>query len=323
VHEQKVPMLALSALLLAVICWGMAPVTTSFLLSYLTPLQLILVRFTFSALLCLPILFQLRNQRLSRPELLIAIIGGLLNSIGYNLTVSYGLKLIPPGLASLLIATEPIWILSFSLLIAHERPSRSILGGFLLAVIGIGIGTFMNGDTRGITFSTEQIAGAGLTLLAASMWGLYTVVVRPLSQKRGSLTSTGLTTIIGVLPMLIFFQPPLLTTLIHLNTLAWLAILFLVGGSTIIATILWNYGVATLHSAQAGLFLYLVPLVGVTGSALLLHEPITPGIIMSGILILAGVVLAQSHTVLKQRRNKQKEQQTRTEDTLPLNNTTT
>ena len=300
VHESKAS--ALLALFLAVTCWGMAPVATKYLLSELAPLQLILVRFVLSALLCLPILFQLQGKRLTRTEIVIVIIGGLLNSIGYNLTVAYGVNLISPGLASLLIATEPVWILSFSLFIAHERPTRTILGGLLLAVIGVGIGTFMNGDTIGFTFNRQQSIGAGLTLLAACMWGLYTVIVRPLSQRRGSLTSTGLTTIVGALPMLAFFQPSLVATLIHLNNLAWLAILFLVAGSTIIATILWNYGVAAIPGAQAGLFLYLVPLVGVAGSNLFLHEPITPGIIVSGIFILAGVILAQSQQILNNRR---------------------
>jgi drug/metabolite transporter (DMT)-like permease len=302
VPVQRTYTVAIVSLLLAVSCWGMAPVATKYMLSDLTPVQLILVRFALSALICLPVLFQLRSQPLTRKETGIAIICGLLNSIGYNLTVAYGIGMIPPGLASLIIATEPIWILSLSLIIARERPHWTVLGGFLFAVIGIGSGVFINGETRGITLNGQQIAGAGLTLLAAFMWGSYTVIVRPLSQKRGSLSSTGLTTIIGAIPMFAFFQPPLVTALTHLSLLAWLIIVFLVAGSTIIATLLWNHGMASIPGAQAGLFLYLVPLVGIAGSSLFLHEAITPGILLSGAFILVGVALAQSRQLFARRK---------------------
>ena len=44
---------------------------------------------------------------------------------------------------------------------------------------------------------------------------------------------------------------------------------------------------------QSGLFLYLIPLVSVVGGALYLHEVILPQTILSGLLIVGGVAMAQ------------------------------
>ncbi|GCE19621.1 DMT family transporter [Dictyobacter kobayashii] len=281
------------ALLLAVICWGMAPVATRYLLSHLTPLQLILVRFTISSLLLLPTLLQLRNQHWSRRDIGLAILCGLLNSIGYNLIVAFGLNFIPASLAGILIATEPIWILLLSMRLTHERPHWSVWLGLALAAIGIGVGALM-GDTTGISFTTTQLLGAGLTLLAAFMWSAYTILVRPLTTKYGARNCTGLTTLIGTLPLLVFYTPQLASHLLLFNAFGWLALLLLTVGSTVIATILWNYGVASMPGSQAGLFLYLVPLVSVAGGSLFLHEAITSGLLLSGVLILLGVCIAQT-----------------------------
>ncbi|GCE05559.1 DMT family transporter [Dictyobacter aurantiacus] len=291
---------AAGALLPAVSCWGMAPVATRYLLTDLTPIQIILIRFAISTILLLPPLLQLRRQRWSRVEIGLAILCGLLNSIGYNLTVAFGLHFIAASLGGILIATEPIWILLLSLLITHERPHWSIWLGFVVAAIGIGVGTLL-GNTRDISLTGTQIFGAGLTLLAAFMWSAYTILIRPLTAKYGASSCTALTTFIGTLPLFVFYTPQVATNVLHLNVYGWLALCLLTVGSTVIATMLWNYGVASMPGSQAGLFLYLVPLISVIGGALFLHEVITAGVLISGVLILAGVCIAQARQFMQQR----------------------
>jgi drug/metabolite transporter (DMT)-like permease len=46
-------------------------------------------------------------------------------------------------------------------------------------------------------------------------------------------------------------------------------------------------------AAKTSLVAYLVPLVGVTGSVVLLEEPLTSGLLIGGALILLGVVIAE------------------------------
>jgi drug/metabolite transporter (DMT)-like permease len=143
-------------------------------------------------------------------------------------------------------------------------------------------------------FEDEAWAGAGLTLLAAMMWAGYTLGVRSLSRRYGALTCTGMTTIFGALPLLLWssVQPPF-AGVIELPLAGWAAFLLLAVGSTIFANILWNYGVARMPGTQAGLFLFLIPFTSVLGGSIFLHELITPVTVVGGLLIISGVSIAQ------------------------------
>jgi drug/metabolite transporter (DMT)-like permease len=291
VRPRKASFLTAGSLLLAALCWGLAPVATRYLLDYFSPLQLVLLRFLISAIFFLPLLWPLRAHHWTLKELALAVFCGLVGVIGYNLIVTYGLSRIPAGMAGLLIATEPIWILLIAALVLHEKIAWSVLAGLLLSLGGIVL--LLSRSIAGATWNTGVLGGSLLVLLAALMWSIYTVAVRTLSKKIGARVSTALTLVIGTLPLLAFWDPTSLALLPHLNLAAWGALLLLTLGSTVVATILWNYGVARTASSQAGLFLYLVPLISVAGGALFLHEQISFVTLASGLLIVSGVALAQ------------------------------
>ncbi|GAC1465825.1 MAG: DMT family transporter [Ktedonobacteraceae bacterium] len=283
--------LAPVALFLAALCWGLAPVATRYLLASFTPLQLVLLRFLIAAAILLFLLAPLRHQRWSFRKVGWTLFCGFTGVIGYNVPVAYGLRVVPAGAGGLLIATEPIWILLLAALALREKVSWSVLGGLLLALVGIAL--LFSQESFGATWNTLFLINALLILLAALMWSIYTVSVRALSKELGARTSTALTLVVGTLPLLAFWDNRTWPLLAHLNTTAWLALGLLILGSTVAATILWNYGVVHTPGAQAGLFLYLVPLISVAGGALFLHEQITIITLVSGLLIIAGVALAQ------------------------------
>ncbi len=288
-RSRRGPLLTTGALFLAALCWGLAPVATRYLLASFNPLQLVVLRFLIASLFLLPLLLPLRHHRWTLQEVGWTIFCGMAGVIGYNVPVAYGLRVLPSGIAGLLIATEPIWILLIAALALRERISWSVLLGLFLSLAGIAL--LLSQETFSV--ANGLLGGTLLVLLAALMWSIYTVSIRPLSKKLGARTSTALTLVTGTLPLLAFGGAPAWPLLLHLSSAAWLALALLVLGSTVAATILWNYGVARTASSQAGLFLYLVPLVSIAGGALFLHEQISLMALGSGLLIIAGVVLAQ------------------------------
>jgi drug/metabolite transporter (DMT)-like permease len=280
-----------AALLFAVTCWGLLPVATRYLLAYLDPLHLLLLRFLLASLLFLPVLLRVRQQRWPLIDLLRTGLCGCASIIGYNVTVTYGIRWLPAGIAGMIIATEPIWIALFSIVVLRERPRCSALLGLFIAAIGVL--TLVGWNVSATSFSVTIWLGACLTLLAAMMWAGYTLAVRSLSRKYGALTCTGLATILGTLPLLTWGNTQLLSASITLPPLAWGAFLLLAVGSTMFANILWSYGVARMPGTQAGLFLYLIPCISVLGGSIFLHEIITPGTVVCGLLVLSGVIIAQ------------------------------
>lgn len=279
------------ALLLAAICWGLAPVATRYLLNSFTPLELIVLRFTSAALLLLLLLPAIRKTHWTLRKAGQVLFCGVTGVIGYNLLVTYGLRTVPAGIAGLLIATEPIWILIIAALVLREKIARSVWIGLAFSFSGIVLLIGVQGTNN--TLDNTFLTGALLVVLAALMWSIYTVSVRSLSKELGSRSSTALTMVVGTLPLLPLWDNHSWPILLHLNTPAWLALALLVLGSTVAATILWNYAVAHTASSRAGLFLYLVPLISVIGGTIFLHEQISAVTLISGLLIIIGIVIAQ------------------------------
>jgi drug/metabolite transporter (DMT)-like permease len=291
--HQRGDILTIAALLLAALCWGSAPVATRYLLAYFSPLPLLLLRFLIACIFFLPMLVASRKFSWSRGDWALAVFCGLTAVIGYNVTVTYGLRWLPSGIAGLLIATEPIWITLISMLVLRERLRWPVLIGFLLALSGIAL-LFGSASLASFQGSNPMfLAGAALVLLSAMMWAIYVIAVRPLSRKFGARSSTAVSIVLGTIPLLAFGNTSLIERVIALPFAAWAALLLVGIGSSVVATILFNFGVARTSSSRAGLFLYLVPLVSVAGGSIFLHEHISPTVVASGLLIIAGVALAQ------------------------------
>src|SRR5215469_1322454 len=89
---------ATGVLLLAVLCWGLAPVANRYLLRSLSPSYLVIARFVVASLLFLPVVAQMRKQQWRRADLLRSILCGLASILGYNVVVTYGLEWVPAGM---------------------------------------------------------------------------------------------------------------------------------------------------------------------------------------------------------------------------------
>jgi drug/metabolite transporter (DMT)-like permease len=298
--------LTTGSLLLAALCWGLVPVATRYLFADFTPRQLVVLRFFVAGLCFLPLLLPLRSYHWTPRQVWRAIFCGIVSVIGYHLTVAYGLSTTPAGIAGLLVATQPIWIILISALFLRERFGWTVIVGLVLSLAGIVL--LLAQGTSGSGWHGATLTGTLLVLLAALMWSIYTVAVRPLSKELGARASTALTMVIGTVPLLALWDNGTFPLLSQLNVFAWFALALLIFGSTIIATILWNYGVAHTSSSQAGLFLYLLPLISVAGGAIFLRETISFITVLSGMLIIAGVAVAQTRRfALRQRVNSEPE----------------
>lgn len=288
---------AVGALLLAVTCWGLAPVANRYLLVSISPLHLVVLRFVVASLFFVPVILQVRKQRWSRRDSWLAIFCGLTCILGYNVTVTFGLQWVPAGIAGLLGATTPLWIALLSRLFLREPLHWAVSLGLILGLSGIltlvGWTALRSGQNGSLTF-----LGIGLVMLAYLMWAVYTLAVRPLSRKYGAPLSTAITTFLGSLPLVVLWDPRLLPAFAALRVQGWFAFVLLALGSTVVSTMLWNYGVARLPGAQAGVFLNIMPVVSVLGGSVFLHEQVTPGMLVGGAIIMISVVVAQLPSLL-------------------------
>jgi drug/metabolite transporter (DMT)-like permease len=133
-------------------------------------------------------------------------------------------------------------------------------------------------------------------------WGIYTVVIRPVSQKYGALPVACLAMAISALPMPLFAGADFPATLARMDATAWMAVGFVVVFGTFLATSAWNYALGHMESSIAGVFLYVQPVVAALGGMLLLGERLTWPLLLGGGLIILGVAIAQFGPLMRRMR---------------------
>ena len=275
--------------LAAVGMWGLAPVATRALVLQLAPLPLLVLRMAVAAVVllpwCVPVLRRLDRAAASR-----LVMAGLLGMVGYMLPVTVGIQWLPASTAALILATEPVWIMSLGRIFLGERvPVWSWAGsgiaiGGVLVMVGPGALSAGSGG--------RQLAGMALVVLGTAAFAAYTIALRPLSDSYGPRAATASSTVAGALPYLAVAWLLPAQHLMRLPGAAWGELGFLALGSTVAGMLLWNLAVARTGSTRAGLLLFLEPLVGVTGGVVLLGERLSAGTAAGGGLVMLGVGIA-------------------------------
>ncbi len=286
---QKRSASAIGLTLLSVLLWGFSPIGTRYLVginqSALPALAFTGLRYGLAALLFAPFLWGARSWRWRDWRL--AAFCGALGITGFNLPAALGQRTVSAGLTGLLDGAEPLMIVLLGALISRRLPSRATLMASAIGLAGIMLLTRGSGPALG------DPAGIALVLLGALFWSCYCIAVPKLVNRHGPLPSTAVVMLFGALPLLAAGAPQTGALVSQISAAQSAVFLALVIGSSVLATLCWNAGSATLGAAQAGWFLYLVPLVSVTGGVILLGEPVKAIELAGGGLVLLSVYLSQ------------------------------
>jgi len=265
------------------------PVGTRFFVRRVDPYLFNEVRYTAAALSIMPLFLKARPWRWPAHDLALMGACALLAIPGYNIPVALGARSVSAGQLGLLIATEPVLIIGFALLIERRRIDARLTLGSAIALAGVSLTSGVLGG------ATVHVRGALEVLTGAASWSLYTVLVARLYRRQGALAATGAIVVVGSV-LLILTSLPLMAPLVWPDAGSLLALIAMgVLGSTL-GFILWNFAGAHVPAERLGLFLYLIPLGSVISGALLLGEALTVTLVAGGLLTLAGVWIA-THVV--------------------------
>jgi len=279
------------ALVATTMVWGGSFVAIKQALHYVTPAQLVVLRFVpasgvFAALLW-------HRERRTLPAMLrsswpsLALMG-LLGVVVYHMALNTGEQLIPAGTASLIIALNPAFVFFLSALFLHERITPTQWAGLCLAFAGLFIIVrFASGNNVDFRY----LLGVLITIAAPLAWAAYTVLSRPLSQRFSPLAVTGIATIAGTLPVLVTIRPALLPIVLSMPPDGWASVLYLSLACTVVGFTVWNVALRHLEASHAGGFVYLSPLWGVVFSRFLLHEPASWALVAGAVVVFGGVIL--------------------------------
>lgn len=281
---------AILCVLGAVLFWGVTPVANRYFLGSgdlaLPGASYMAVRFSISSLCFLPAML-MAIKTWSLKDWGRGAFCGLTGIGAYNLLAGISGRTVSAGLAGLLNSSQSLMILVLACLIVRRLPDRRTIFAAMTGMFGILVLALSAGPAEG------NVSGMIIQLVGASGWAFYCVFIPPLIAKHGAVQSSAVTMCIGTVPLLIFGWHGI-GHMAHVLTISeWELLIGLSIGSSVLAMLAWNKGMAQLGAQTSGWFLYMIPIFSALGGRIFLKEPLTLGELVGGALILGSVYIAQ------------------------------
>ena len=224
----------------------------------------------------------------SRKEWLGCAIVGILLLVANGL-VGIGEQTVPSGLAALLVATVPLWLLGMDAVLNHARLGWAPLGGLLLGLAGVGLLSGLGDRSHGVS-----ALGVFIILGAAAMWALGTIMAGRVTIPSSPALASGMQLLCGGAALLALSAAAGEFGSLHLaqiSTRSWLALGYLIVIGSIVAFSAYGIAVRALPTATVATYAYVNPVIAVLLGTLILNEQLTPAMLAGGALIVGAVVL--------------------------------
>jgi len=290
---RRVGLAAWICLLIVYVVWGSTYLAIRVGVETMPPLLMAAARSLVAGLIMFPL--GLRRRRSaplaprwpSRAQWRACATAGVLLLVGQGV-VGVGERTIPSGLAALLIATVPLWLLGLDAGLNRARLGLAPLAGLLLGLAGVALLSSV-----GVT-GQVSVVGVLSILGAAGMWALGTMVARRGTFPSSPVLATGMELLAGGAALLVLAAATGefgSLSLGHVSAGSWVALGYLIVIGSIVAFSAYGIAVRSLPTATVATYAYVNPVIAVLLGALILGERLTPAMIGGGALVVGAVVL--------------------------------
>jgi len=288
------PVATWSALAVVYLVWGSTYLGIRILVGFVPPLLAMGARFLCAGILLAAFLAIRHGPGIlrvpPRRALSAGVVGVLLLTLG-NGGVAVAEQTVPSGLAALLVAEVPLWLVCLRLL-ARDTPRRTTLAGTALGFVGIAILALPGSHPAGTAlWGILMIIGATICWSSGSFaTPRVPMPTHPFVATTYEMLTAGLVLMAGGAATGEFGR-------VHLASVpprAWLALVYLIVFGSLVAfsAYVWLLGNAPLSLVAT--YAYVNPVVAVILGALILGEQVTPPILIGGAIVVAGVGLVVS-----------------------------
>ena len=224
------------------------------------------------------------------------LIGGIMLLVVGNGLIALVAHRLPSGVASLVVATTPIWIVAAASTRPGGRaPIRKEWLGLALGLLGLALlgGPSLRAALRGDAGSLDT-AAIGLVLFGCMSWSVGSVigreVPRPDNAFMGSavqMLSAGAVLLIGC-TLTGQWSEVDLSAISHRS---WIAFWFLIFFGSLLGFTAYVWLLRVAKTSHVATYAYVNPIVALLLGASIGHEVITPLMLVAGAVTLLGVVL--------------------------------
>jgi drug/metabolite transporter (DMT)-like permease len=288
------------AFLAIYIVWGSTYLAIRYAVETIPPLVTAGIRHTIAGSILL-VWAMARGYRPRREHWVAgAIVGALFFLVGHG-TLHWAEQHVASGLAALLIATEPMFILVLAWLSGQQKISRLSAVGLVFGVAGVAILTGME-----VSSKDASLIGMLAVLLGSLSWAGGVVISPKLKLPTDALARTAVPLVCGAVMLLATAGitgefHSLQWSAISLKSILGLAFLIVFG--SIVAFTAYTWLLQRCPPTLVATHTYANPVVAVFLGWLLASEPLTARVALASVAILGAIVLIRRGERTTERRD--------------------
>jgi drug/metabolite transporter (DMT)-like permease len=291
--QQQPNFKAYLALLTVCLFWGTTWVVSSYSVRLgVPPMQVVSIRQLIAGGILFVIMMLWHKGKLQWPSFKDTMLLSILNFIFSNGLSTWGVQYLPAGLASIIGASYPLWLVIFYYVFFQKEISKSIWLGMLVCFIGL-IFVFAP-NVIGVTLKDGFLFGLGLSIFSTITWALGNIYTKKQSTQTDVnpyfslslqmlVSGTIITSILGATNQLI----PLASITIPV----WLSISYLVVAGSLIAYVCFLYAMKHLPAEQVSIYAYVNPIVALIISHIFMGEAVTGILLFGTAIVLVGLYM--------------------------------
>ncbi|MBN6058133.1 EamA family transporter [Nonomuraea sp. RK-328] len=295
--DRRAPLLVWGALGIVYVVWGSTYLGIAVAVESIPPMLSGAMRFLVAGVVLGGIVLAKSGPqafRMTRRELLGAAgVGLLLLTLG-NGMVAVSEQYISTGLAALLVASVPLWLVVFRFVV-RDRPKTLTLAGVLVGLAGVAA-LSLTGAQGGST------VGIVVILLASLSWSVGSFLSSRIAMPANAFAASTVEMLAGGAGLVLLGSG--LGERLDVSAItgrSWVALVYLVLVGSLVGFTAFSWLLGNAPISLVATYAYVNPVVAVVLGALVLSEQVTLQIVAGGLVILVGVALVIS-TERKERR---------------------
>ena len=291
-----------AALGVVYVVWGSTYLAIRYTIDTVPPLLSAGTRFVFAGMVALLAVRLVRGPaalRASRGELGTAAVSGVLLLVCGNGLVVIGEQRVPSGLAALIVACVPLWVVVLRALL-RDRPTPVTVVGVLVGLVGVGVLLLPGGGNGSV-----DPWYAGLLVLAALSWSAGSLLATRRPVPADPFFFTAVQMLVAGAGLLLLATARGETTgfaVGQVSLTSWLALAYLVVFGSLVAFTAYVWVLGKAPVSVVATYAYVNPAVAVLLGVLVAGERLTGGELVGGLVILLAVAVVVSE---EGRRSRQ------------------
>ncbi len=285
-------------LALAAIIWGVSFIITKQLFvtqPHITVLIILTFRLLLASAVTIPALLLMRKlEPIRRGDPKWFLLLAFCEPFIYSICETSGVQLVSGSMASIVVATIPLFV-PFGMAAAYKEKIQPVtLVGITITLIGLAVMLLFGGSSDGANLDANP---AGLAWLAGAVFiaVIFTILLVKLVGRYKPFTITAYQNLFGCL----YFIPLMLlidgSHLPQLNYTPLFIVLLLILGifCSTLAYVFYNIGVAKLGATAACIFTNVIPAFSLLAAILIGQEQLTWSKPLGMVIVVTGVIISQ------------------------------